>query len=839
MEELTLDSGWKLREEPLSTGINLAPEIAQKKKGWIKGTVPGDIHIDLIRENIIPEPLEGLNSFECEWIEDKSWWYSRKFETKKDWLQADKVELELNGLDSRADIFINDIHLGHHLSTFRPFIVDIKDLLNPEGEKNCILVRLTTGVEYFSDDDISEIAPYISVEKGNRGDKRRAYVRKPQYTFGWDWNPRVATCGITGEVKIRPIKQAVIRNVKVDSVLDQDNDLAKLRLKVELESLDWIGTTEGQLEVEITDEKDQTYNKEQEVFLRSGKNYINFNFDIENPRLWWPNDMGEQHRYSIIIKGKIEGEEISYPEFKYGLRTVELDQRPINEDERLFVIKINGVRTYCRGANWIPADSIYGRITGEKYQKLIEEAATANFTMLRIWGGGLYEKECFYEFCEREGIMVWQDFMFSCAAYPDMEEWFVEEVKKEVEYQTKRLRNHSCIVLWSGSNENNWGFRDWWNRETKGGARIYNDIIPELVNKNSPDIPYWNGSPYGGEAPNSTKIGDRHHWHDCMMNEKMEKRITPQEYNKVDSKFISEYGYIGPSIKESIQKYLGDEPFNRNGEAWQHHNNTFEKDTVIAGIEKHYKDSDNLSDDEYLLYAGLCQGMMYEYSLDSFRSRLNCSGGLFWMYNDCWGEVGWTIVDYYLNRKISYHFVRRANAPIRIILRKRDNKTGVIITNDTETILEKTLEYGYISFDGKIKETKEKKIKISPYSRNIVIRFPQSNFIKKSEALKSGFIFARIKEDNSIDTAIFKADDFRNLNVLQPKLEITDFEVETNKTVFNVKTDNYAHAVHFNLPSDYKLSDEYFDLLPEEEKKIIITGKKLSIKEIKPKAVMV
>ena len=185
MEELVLNDGWKLREEPLSVDKEKANIVAEKEKGWINGTVPGDIHIDLIRENIISEPLEGLNSFDCEWIEKRSWWYYREFKTREEWLQADEIELELNGLDAMADIFVNKEHLGRHLSTFRPFTFDIKDLLYDKGENNYILVRVTPGLEHFSQNDISDVAPFVSEEKGDRGDKRRAYVRKHQYFLGY------------------------------------------------------------------------------------------------------------------------------------------------------------------------------------------------------------------------------------------------------------------------------------------------------------------------------------------------------------------------------------------------------------------------------------------------------------------------------------------------------------------------------------------------------------------------------------------------------------------------------------------------------------------------------
>jgi beta-mannosidase len=819
-----------LKEEPLSTRATDYGRVMDSADGWIEATVPGDVHVDLIAAGKIPEPLVGLNSIQCEWIEERSWWYKRTFATESEWLAADVVELELNGLDCMADVFLNGSYLGRHPSAFRPFICDVKELLRLE-EENVLVVRLTSGLEHLSQGEISDVSPWVSGERvGRRGDKRRVYIRKPQYSWGWDWNPRVPTCGITGNVVIRSLKTAVIRDVYATTRREEG---VCIDLQVTLESLDWIGTADGEITVKITDEDGNSFESTKDVFLRSGLNFVPFTIELDRPRLWWPNGMGEQHLYTIEVKADVEGEDIVYPSFRYGARTVELDQAPLNQEERLFAIVINGVRVYCRGGNWVPADSIYGRASDERYRYLVKEAVEANFTMLRVWGGGLYEKDVFYESCDQEGILVWQDFMFACAAYPDHLEWFADEVRKEAECQVTRLRNHACVALWSGSNENNWGFRDWWNEETKGGARTYNKILPSIIQAKSPHIPYWNGSPYGGDDPNSAKIGNRHHWHDCMMNEDMEKRITPEEYDKVDPKFISEYGYIGPCGLETTLRYLDGEPLDRQGEAWQHHNNTFEKDTVVAGIQKHYADLDDMEIEDYLFYAGLCQGMMYEYSLDSFRSRLNNSGGLFWMYNDCWGEVGWTIIDYYLKRKISYNFVCRANAPRRLILRERDGEVQVTLANDTPQAISGTLEYGYMAFDGSEKELSTVEFTVGPFARHIIHSFSKGN-----KDLTLGCLMARVRDHAEILPAVFRAGVFRDLHLVAPNLEVTSFTQKNEETVFTVKAAAYAHAVHFNLPEGAKLSDEYFDLLPGEARTVRIEGMKIERDMLKPTSVI-
>jgi beta-mannosidase len=557
---------------------------------------------------------------------------------------------------------------------------------------------------------------------------------------------------------------------------------------------------------------------EQEILLRSGLNYTETELQIPDAKLWWPNGMGEQPLYTIKVSAKSGSSVDEYNPFKYGIKTLKLNQEK-NNDGRRFAFEVNGVSTYCKGGNWIPADSIYARVTDEKYDALIMEAKKANFNMLRIWGGGLYERDIFYEKCDEYGILIWHDFMFSCGLYPDNLEWFRNEVEKEMDYQTKRLRNHASIALWCGNNENHWlSFDAEENIKPPflGGAICYNSIAPRIVQQNCQNIPYWNSSPFGGEHPNNYNNGDSHIWFDHMMNPDMEKRITPEEYDKVTARFVSEYGYVGPCCKSSIIKYHGGKPLDRNSGIWKMHVNAFEKDTVAAGIAKHYTDPEKLDIDSYILYAGLCQGIIYGYSLESIRFKGNCGGSLFWMYNDTWGEVGWTIIDYYLKRKPSYYFVKRAFNPIKLIMREDNGIVKVMGINETYRKINIDAEYGYLSFDGQSGDFKKATLLLEPFSRHIVLEFE-----------KGKFDFSRgiccIKPLSCTDTvlpAFLRPGEFKNMNVPKAALNISDFKVDGNMAGFTISSDVFAHAVHFKMDDGIKPSDEYFDLLPGEARRI-------------------
>lgn len=808
--EISLNGKWELRHEILGCDVPATAErLSAVRDGWLAAPVPGDIHQALITAGVIKEPLLGLNSFDCRWTEDRSWWYRKTFAAPAGWRSADGVELELNNLDSNAEIFLNGVRLGSHRNTFRPFVMDVKPRLRPG--RNVLLVRLTAGVEAVADADLDgPDGVRAGTEAGNgrpeRGDARRTMVRKPQYSFGWDWSPRLATTAIAGDVKLRLLKGACIRHIQIQPFRHGDDEVL-LKAKVTVDQFHFWKTVDGQVTLSVIGPDGRNHAAEWTGLLRSGANHIAFTIALKNPPLWWPNGYGGQPLHRIEAAVSVGGEAARFPAFDYGIRFVELDTA-----KGVFAVRVNGVKVFCKGGNWIPADALYARTTPAKYEALVREARAANFTMLRVWGGGWYEPEAFYEACDRHGIMVWQDFMYACAPYPDHLDWFRAEAEREADYQTKRLRRHACLAVWSGCNENNWGFKDWWQERTRGGAWIYNDMLPDVILRNCPEIPYWNGSPYGGDvSPNDAAVGDRHHWQDCMMNADMQKRITPEEYDKCLSLFISEYGYIGAPVRETVETYLAGAEMDRKGKVWQHHNNTFEKNTVDVGIRKHYKDPEGLTLDEYFLYSGLCQGVMYGYSLESFRSRADCHGGLFWMYNDCWGEIGWTIIDYYLRRKPAFYFVRRALAPVRLILRAAGNEILVIAANDTLQDVDLELDGGYLSFDGRTSALRRSRTTARAAARTEVCRFRRG---KHDPA--AGLWIAWPVGRAEVVPAIFRALDYRQLRPGPARL--TARWVGGNTVEVRAKT--FAHAVHLDLPSGAVPADDYFDLLPGEVRRI-------------------
>lgn len=815
---LGLDTNWRLVHRPLDWTAEQAAAVLAADDWLDAGDLPCDVHLPLIRAGIIQDPVVADHCYDAEWMERCSWWLRRDFTLTAADLEAREARLVLESLDLLADIFINGVAVGRHTSAHYPFSCDVRRWLR--AGSNSLLVRLTAGAEAISPAELDYLSDYVSTERdggrGDRGEKARAMLRKPQYVYGWDWGPRVATIGIMkgawlelrGDLAVTRL-QAVTLAIEPDPVV---------RFTVEYDSLLPISTQEVRVAVAVHFEGEVIWSDERSVLAVSGVNYEDFTATLPGAKLWWPNGAGEQPLYELTATVTGATTTVESEPLGFGIRTVALDMAPDMAGGRRFAIQVNGVSLFAKGANWIPTDSIYARTDDAKYETLIREAARCNFNMLRIWGGGNYERDIFYDLCDRYGILIWHDFMFACALYPDDQAWFRELVRAEIDYQTKRLRSHPSLALWCGNNENQSIYQGVLGSGDPalptGGLQIYNYMAPQIVRANCPEIPYWRSSPYGGVRPDDNEIGDRHHWGDCTMNADMEKRITPEEYDLVTSRFVSEYGYIGPCSEETIRRYYGDRPYAPGDAIWELHNNTFEKATVPAGIRKHYCEPDGLDTRNYLQYARLVQALMYGYSLEAIRNYPHCDGALFWMYTDTWGEVGWTIIDYYLDRKPAWYAVKRAFAPLKLILRRAGGTVRVTGINDTAADVTIALEYGYVSFDG-VYDSRVQEVELKPFSRRVVLEFELCG----DWDLRRGVVFAR---GGDAPLALLRTGCFCDYEAAPSEVRITGVEEDGADLLVHLKSSGYAHAVSLDLPAAVRLDDAWFDLLPGERRSIRI-----------------
>lgn len=829
MKSISLSENWNLLEQPLCIGPEGAADVLRIREGWMDvPSVPSDVHTVLFQNGKIADPFVGDGTDQCLWVEKCAWWYKKVFTLSEEELSCAGVELFMETLDLHADIFVNGTHVGHHASAFYPFVKNIRPCLMA-GE-NTLLVRLTTGLEHVTDEEAAPIRDFVACEwrsrRKGRGEDRRTCLRKPQHVFGWDQSPRLATVCIAGDVRLDLLQEVVVRNVRVET-LSLDAEGAKLLCEAEVESTERSYARECQAVFTFEKDGKVLYEKTVSYLSQTGLNYLRFDFTLPDPELWWPNGYGAQPLYTAKVAAKGMNGTADEKSVTTGIRTVTLDQTPYKEGYRRYAFLVNGKRIYAKGMDFIQTNQIYAEVTGKDQEKLIRAAASADLNMLRFWDGNRYHEDYVYDLCDQNGILVYQNFMFACGAYPDHLDWFVHEVEKEAEYQLKRLRNHPCIALWCGNGECHGLLRTFLGKDIFGeidaetypaGTRIYNEILPKLHHQLVASVGYQCCSPFGGfEKQEAEERGDRHYYPFLFLApEKQQYRISVESFDPLNARFITESGVMGPPSAEAFARFLGGrEHYEADDEIYEHHRNTFERYAVRDGIYKHYTGERKLSFEEYCLYGGLFQGHMLSYASDHMRLMEECGGTLFWCFNDGFGEVGFSLMDHERNPKPAYYFLKRAYDRHRVILRRSGDRIEVWCGNDSAEEKQICLTCGYVSFEGICGETKEITAVLPAFSPEILL----GTFAAAGDD-HTGVFYAK---DKTGSVATLRVDDFRNLSVPEDAgLSVTDAEKNGKSISFTVTAAKFAHAVHFGLPASYVFSDQYFDLLPGESRRIVL-----------------
>lgn len=823
MNRIRLDGAWRVCDAPLgSAGIAGLKEVTRASTRWMAAKVPGEVHLDLVRAGRMDEPLVSLNAKQCRWPEKRSWWYSRSFKVSPAFLRHERQQLVFDGLDLYAQVFLNGEFLGEAKNAFIPHVFDVRHRLRRENE---LVVRLTSG---------EELVPAELCLKGADRRKRQSFagishLRKPQFTYGWDWVDVLPNIGIWRGVRLEGHSGIVLHDAAFNTRL-QDGKVF-LEIPVVVNNLHPWSERQGMVRFTVQPPERPALQRDVEVSAQPGCSSVDCTIEIPHPQLWWPNGMGGQPLYGITLQTFLGTKESDRRDVEIGLRTVAIDRSPIPSGGSRFCMQVNGEDVFCKGGNWIPADAIIARVDKRKYETLVAEAKNANLNMLRIWGGGVYEAPEFYQACDRAGILVWQDFMFACAEYPDQDPAFREGIRAEAESVVRRLRHHPCIALWCGNNENLWAFHGWWNGGKAaddpgikiGGSKLYNQVLPEVCRLNDPRRPYWPGSPAGGVEPNSETEGDCHWWNPGTMNKDMNRRISHEIYDECRSRFLSEYGVMGPCDMESMKLFLKPGERRPESNAWKEHTNPNEHGIFAAAIRRDYADPERLDLSEWILYGQLFQATMYGRIFEALRFRKHdpvddCQGSLIWMFNDCWGEIGWTPLDYYLRRKPSYYWIRNACTPVKAIVRRRDDTLVTRVVNDTLESKEVEVHYGWTRVDGMESRVASKAIHLAPNATLEIERSP----IPNSAALNPReWIYAAYLSGANIDLApsIWTLVPYRELIARESQIRVS---IKGRR--IRLVSDAYCHAVHVEDKGRPLFSDNYFDLLPRVSKTIAYLG---------------
>jgi beta-mannosidase len=811
MRTLNLNGTWQVFDTPLSCDGLAGLADATVGEG-MAARVPGEIHLDLMRAGRMPEPLYSLNTKDCRWPEERAWWYTTVVRVPAAFLREERQELIFDGLDYYAQVYLNGDTLGEAQNAFIPAVFDVTGRLHA-GE-NSLVVRLTAGTELTLDKPFPEGHKQPEGIYGHRDYHQRRWLRKPQFSYGWDWAEALPNVGIWRGVRVEGRSHAVIDDLRLDTVMRDGR--VSVRLDAMLENLHPFSERPAAVMLTLTAPDGAVITRDYPLDLQAGRSPLRDEIPVPDARLWWPNGMGEQPLYRVDAVVRHGARVCDRRAFAIGLRTVEIDRAHLAEGSR-FCVRVNGQDVFCKGGNWVPADSIPARIGAKKYEALVAAAKDAHFTMLRVWGGGIYEDPAFYDACDRAGILVWQDFMFACKLYPDRDPGFRTAVRKEALAVVRSLRHHPCIALWSGNNENLWAFHEWWTTQPDNydGRIIYGQILPDVCRALDPERPYWPSSPAGGTAPNGETAGDCHWW--TYGQHQDDFPLLHEVFDTCRARFISEYGMIGPVHPDSMTQFLKPDERRRDALAFQVHTNTSTDRPVDKAIRQLYTEPEGLPIADFIRYGQMGQALFYGGSVEAFRfrrydSKDDCQGAIIWMYNDCWGEMGWTPIDYYLRRKASYYWLKRAMQPVKAIIRRRGRALVTRVVNDTRETYRATLRCGWLRLDGTRQRLREE-----------IIDIPANGMIEVARETcrldPQAWVYAALLSGDVEDQASYLLRPPRDLRLPEPVIR-----VEVDGRDICLSSHVYCHAVFAEDGGRGLLSDNYFDLLPGVPKRIRYTG---------------
>jgi beta-mannosidase len=521
---------------------------------WLPANVPGGVHTDLLALGRIPDPFVGDNEKRVQWVAESDWVYRNRFTISSELLAQEKILLVCDGLDTLATVVLNSHELGRTDNMFRRYQWDVKSFLNSKSA-NELLIIFSSPVKYVTGKQ--SIRSLMGVSQAIPG---ASHLRKAPCQFGWDWGPQLPPIGVWKDIRLEGYDEAQLDDVQ----LHQEHSDGSVILEVQINVQRWNDISLSAA-VHITTPQGEVLEKE---IIISAKNKVVVRIPIPQPELWWPNGYGAQPLYQVEVTLKRSdapvGNTLDQCDYQVGLRTIELRQQ---EDQwgRSFVFVVNGVSIFAKGSNWIPADSFPTRITSASLEGLIRSAVETHQNMLRVWGGGFYEDEKFYDLCDRYGILVWQEFIFSCSVYPLDDPLFLKNVHVEVTENVRRLRHRACLALWCGNNEMEWGWVEWnWKhpelQDFKAAYdQFFHHTLPGWCRAEDPDHSYWPSSPSSDTPftdPNGQHQGDSHYW------DVWHGRKPFASYRDQYPRFMSEFGFQALPPLATIRTYADESEWN-------------------------------------------------------------------------------------------------------------------------------------------------------------------------------------------------------------------------------------------------------------------------------------
>ena len=807
---------------------------------WLEASVPGDVHTDLLKNGLIEDPFYRLNEHDLQWIDKTDWEYKTEFNLSKKNINSHSLSLDFQGIDTYSSIYLNDSLIVTTDNMFIGKTVDIKKFA--KLGKNKLYVKLYSpinkgvklhdslgyDISSFNANDLAEIG---KVE----GNKRvSVFTRKAPYHYGWDWGPRLVTSGIWQPINIKTWNYFNIEDLYIRQ--KSLNKSANLVAEIELES--YLEIDEMISEIYVDNQKVST----DLIYINKGTNKIEIPFKIKDYELWWPNGMGNQNMYEIKVNLQSNNNFVTTSK-RIGLREINL----VTSEDSIgnnFYFEVNKKPVFMKGVNYIPQDVFLNRVSDDKYEELLNSAVDANMNMIRVWGGGIYENEIFYNLCDEKGLLVWQDFMFACAMYPGDEE-FLKSVEQEAEFNVKRLRGHPSIALWCGNNEVRSAWKNWgWEKDvienqspeianeiSKAYDDVFHKILPKVVNNLDNSTAYWPSSP-GSTLSGGTESytsGDAHYWGVWWGKENFES------YNQKVPRFMSEFGFQSFPEFSSVDKYTNESDYSIYSEVMKSHQRSSIGNSTVEDYMLRYYNKPN-SFKGYLYVSQILQAYGVSMGMEAHRRNKGYSmGSLYWQLNDCWPVASWSSIDYFGKWKALHYSTKKAFQPVLISFFKSDSEIELHIISDLLESKDVDLNLKVLSFSGEVLYEINKKYLLQQNStikaESLSIEWLNKNFDPNSSLLVASLFSNEIEISNNN----YYLSEFKDIKLMKPLIEYKIVEL-INTFEVSLTSKNLVKNVFVDIDSNQNFSDNYFDIIPGEVYKISIKkDQSLTLDDIKRK----
>jgi beta-mannosidase len=791
---------------------------AGTEEAWMPAELPGSVHTDLLAQGRIPDPFVADNELRVQWVAERDWEYRVALPADAALLGQEHVFLVCDGLDTLADVALNGQSLGHVENMFRQYRWEVTDALN-EGQ-NELHILFHSILQYVL--AAQEKEPVIGVSQAIPGSP---HVRKAPCQFGWDWGPQLPPMGVWREIRLEGYTTARLADVHLHQVHATDGVTLKARVQVER----W---KETDLEVALrVTSPDGGETQEVTTTLAGSDLQGDLHVKIANPQLWWPNGHGSQPLYEVEVLLNRREELLDRKDLRIGLRKLELRQE-LDEFGKSFTFVVNDVPLFAKGANWIPADSFPSRISDAHLMHLIRSAADANMNMLRVWGGGFYEEERFYDLCDRYGILVWQDFIFSCSVYPGHRD-FVENVRVEAIQNIQRLRHHPSLVLWCGNNEMEGGWVGWgWAGRADPVYKFYYDemfhhTLPALVSEYDPDTPYWPSSPSSGipfDDPGGVLAGDTHNW------EVWHGGRPFEHYRNHPSRFVSEFGFQSLPPIDTVRTYADEADWNMTSYMMEHHQrNASGNGKIINYMTAHFRLPKDFPSLVYLTQ--LLQAEAVRTGVEYWRRNRACtSGALYWQLNDCWPVASWASIDYFGRWKALHYAARRFFAPVLLSAEETaytthhaeylfQPKPGPIVnlhlTNDLVETWHGTVRWSFETLDGEVLESGTQEVSVDGIGAQVVASPDLEGKVDAHNERSVIVVYELLRGDERVSLGILTFVPSKHLALSNPRLAVEVTET-TGGFEITVSAMSLARFVQLSLAGMDEafgaLSDNFFDV---------------------------